>query len=132
MTDVSSGPKKIMIVDDDAELLDELSEILTEKGYQTSAFRDGSSARDAAIEDAPDLMLLDLQLEGRSGFLIATELTRSEDVGEIPILGITGHYSGKMYADLMNIIGFRGCLMKPLDPRKLLSAVGDILEGEKA
>jgi chemosensory pili system protein ChpA (sensor histidine kinase/response regulator) len=121
----------IMIVDDDPELLDELSELLGEHGYRTAAFENGSSALEETIQDPPDLVLLDLQLGGKSGFLIATELTRTKQTSGIPILGITGHYSGKMYADLMNIIGFRGCLLKPLDPEKLLGTIGEILRDEQ-
>jgi len=117
-----------MIVDDDAELLDELSSMLREAGYDAVAFRKGQKAIEEALESAPDLILLDLQLDGKSGFLVATELTRNRQTSEIPILGITGHYSGKMYADLMNIIGFRGCLMKPLDPVRLLEEITGILD----
>ena len=126
-----SSPKRIMIVDDDAALLEEISDLLNENGYEAVAFRDGSRALEEALEKAPDLMLLDLRLEGKSGFLIATELTRAKEFPEIPILGMTGHYSGRMYADLMNIIGFRGCLMKPLDPEKLLSTMDKVLSDLK-
>ena len=120
--------KRIIIVDDDVEFLEELSEVLEDSGYETVAFTEGAPAIHEAYDNSPDLVLLELHLGGKSGFLVATELTRMQKTAGIPILGITGHYSGKMVADLMNIIGFRGCLLKPLDPEKLLSSIEEILE----
>jgi DNA-binding response OmpR family regulator len=120
--------KMIMIVDDDVELLEELSVLLSDNGFETITFTNGSSATKEAYDNEPDLILLDLKLGGKSGFLVATELTRLPKTAKIPILGITGYYNGKMYGDLMNIIGFRGCLLKPLEPEKLISSIREILE----
>ncbi len=127
---MSVRPKKIMIVDDNEELLEELQDLLNEEGYQTSTFTSGVPAAREARQSKPDLILLDLKLEGKSGFLVATELTRVPGTAHIPILGMTGYYSGQMYALLMNIIGFQGCLAKPIHPGKLLSRIEELLEGE--
>lgn len=120
--------KRIMVVDDDVELLEELTDLLTDKGYETTTFTSGGAAAREAQKSLPDLILLDLKMEGKNGFITAAELTRANTTAHIPILGMTGHYKGRMYAHLMNIIGFRGCLVKPIDPEKLLSTIADLLE----
>jgi DNA-binding response OmpR family regulator len=123
--------RKILIVDDDETLLEELDTLLSDNGYRTMPFTDSALAAVRAREELPDLILLDLKLEGKSGFVVATELTRIPTTAHIPILGMTGFYDGRMYAILMNICGFRGCLMKPIEPAKLLSTIERLLEEDE-
>ena len=115
--------KLIMIVDDDQELLEELDEFLAGSGYRTVIFDNGTEVSRAARELQPDLILLDLKMEGKSGFVTATELTRVETTKYIPILGMTGYYKDRGSALLMNICGFQGFLIKPFDPQRLQSKI---------
>ncbi|MFO7915309.1 MAG: response regulator [Candidatus Krumholzibacteriales bacterium] len=126
---MGNGEKKVvMIVDDNVELLEELSELLSGSGYRIITFSNGSEALDHARNSPPDLILLDLKMDGKSGFSVAQELGHRTETSSIPILGMTGYYTGHMYATLMSIIGFRGCMTKPLDPERLLSRISELLE----
>jgi CheY-like chemotaxis protein len=127
-----SVKKKIMVVDDNLELLDELVDLLSDNGYDTTSFSSGTPALNEARKSPPDLILLDLKMDGKSGFTVAQELSSRPGTAGIPILGMTGYYSGHMYATLMSIIGFCGCLTKPLDPEKLLSRIAELLEEQNS
>lgn len=120
--------KVIMIVDDNVELLEELSELLSAEGYQTRTFSNGSDAVEHARNSPPDMLLLDLKMDGKSGFTVAQELSHRRNTSRIPILGMTGYYTGHMYATLMSIIGFRGCMTKPIDPERLFARISELLE----
>ena len=122
--------KVIMIVDDNVELLEELSELLSGRGYQTITFSNGTDALEHARNSPPDMLLLDLKMDGKSGFTVAQELGHGKDTSGIPILGMTGYYTGHMYATLMSIIGFRGCMTKPIDPERLFARISELLEDE--
>jgi len=115
--------KMILIVDDDPELLEETSELLTGHGFDTKTFSDSRKVMKAAREIVPDAILLDLNMPYKDGFMLAAELTRSPRTRKIPIIGMTGFYRGRMYANLMNVCGFHACLHKPIDPKKLISVI---------
>jgi DNA-binding response OmpR family regulator len=123
--------KMIMIVDDNVELLEELKDLLTDEGYSIRAHSRGAPAVADARETPPDLVLLDLKMDGKSGFSVAQELTHRPETANVPVLGMTGYYSGHMYATLMSIIGFKGCMSKPLDSEKLLGRISELLAEEE-
>ncbi len=115
--------RTIIIVDDDPELLKETSELLSGQGFEIKAFSDSRKVMKAARDIIPDAILLDLNMPYKDGFMLAAELTRSSETKSVPIIGMTGFYRGRMYANLMNICGFQACLHKPLDPDKLISVI---------
>lgn len=115
--------KKIMIVDDDREFLEELTEILTLNGYDTMAFSDSTLAMKKFYDIKPDLILLDLKMNKKSGFQIADELKHSPETAHVPIIAITGYYTEKEHASLMNIYGIKSCLIKPFDPQELIRKI---------
>ena len=82
--------KRIMIVDDDVEFVEELKEMLESSGYEIAAYHDGPSALKEAPAFKPDVILLDLKMEGKSGFEVA-EVSRSvAEVGRLPMLELKG------------------------------------------
>jgi len=125
------GVKKIMIVDDNAELNEELGCFLEDEGYRAVSFTSGFDAVEEARRIPPDLILLDLNLGPEDGFEVAVELRAEPATWNIPILGMTGFYRGEKYAIFMRSIGFRGCLMKPLDLDMLLSRMKEILKSDQ-
>lgn len=115
--------KKVMIIDDDRELLDELQEMLTLNGYTTASFTDGISALDQLEDVKPDVILLDLKLTGKSGFQVADEIKRIHTSRSIPIIAMTGFYTEKQHLLLMNICGIKTCLTKPLNPSDVIARI---------
>ena len=62
-----SGPKRILIVDDEQDIRTYLSTLLGDQGYETSEARDGGEALQMVQEGAPDLITLDISMPGKSG-----------------------------------------------------------------
>jgi DNA-binding response OmpR family regulator len=80
---------KILIVDDAKDLSDAIGDILKFKGYQTIVAHDGASAITIALEEHPDLILLDLRMPGLTGFDVIRKL-REDDWGKtVKILMLT-------------------------------------------
>ncbi len=122
---------RIMVVDDDRDLLEELSELLRSEGYEPILVSNSGEAAHVAVETRPDVVLLDLKMPAKDGFSVALELTRMPETSQIPIIGMTGVYNGPLWANLMILCGFESCLVKPLEPRRLISRIRAAL-GETA
>ena len=82
---------KILLVDDDPDILDAISIILEAQGYQTVTARDGIDALATLKAEKPDLMILDLLMPKMDGFAVCKELKdpRWAKYADIPILILT-------------------------------------------
>ncbi|MDH5662424.1 MAG: response regulator [Elusimicrobiota bacterium] len=120
--------KKILIIDDDREFGEELRELLELEGYNTTAFFDGTSALGMISRIKPDVILLDLKLTGKSGFQIAYELKSFPKTADIPIIAMTGFFTEKEHAELMDICGIQTCLIKPFDSRDVIGKIETVLK----
>lgn len=82
--------QRIMIVEDDPSIRDELTLILENEGYQPLAVEDYTDITEQVIHNCPDLLLLDIGLPGRDGFSLCASLRRTVD---IPIIFVTSRDS---------------------------------------
>lgn len=119
--------KKIMVLDDDWEFLDEVCDVLNSNGFTTVPLSEGSCASLIAAKFQPDLILLDLKLGKKSGFMIADSLRGNEETKNIPIIAITGFYVDDSYKELIDAVGVKKCLIKPCDPVALIKAVNEVI-----
>ena len=78
--------KKILIIEDDRNLLNELREFLGNRGYEVSSIDNFLKASEEALDLKPDLVILDINLPGISGFDICRSL---KEKSNIPILMLT-------------------------------------------
>jgi CheY-like chemotaxis protein len=123
--------KKALIVDDDREFLEEMRELLVNTGYDVTSVGDGIAAAKAARTVRPDVILLDLRMKGMSGFEVADRLKGFPDTAEIPIIAMTGFYTLKEHAWLMNFSGIKRCLRKPFNPLDVIAEVEKVLKKEE-
>lgn len=114
--------KKILIVDDDQNICDYLSDILTEAGYATVTAGDGDAAMKAIEQENPDLITLDIEMPGVSGPMFNRKLTKKGTDKAIPIIVITGH-PGFKYAIPNAVAEFD----KPFEPKDVLAKVQSTL-----
>ena len=123
---------RIMVVDDNVELLEELENLLKLGGYDVIAISDGTKVFDAALKEKPDLILLDLKMSPKSGFQIADELRNSLALKDVPIVAMTGFYTEKQHFLMMKLCGIRTSILKPFRPLNLITkiefALGNRLE----
>jgi len=123
--------KKIMVVDDDKEFLEELGEMLELSGYDLVAANDAGSAIEVAKEAKPVVILLDLKMPKKSGFQLASELKYFAELERIPIIAMSAFYKDD-YKPLLNICGIRKCLTKPFRPLDVIAEIEEALaENEK-
>ena len=115
--------KKVLIVDDNVEFLEELEDVLKSAGYEVFLCSHGDLAVEEAKRNLPQLILLDLKLDGKTGFEIADELSRAPETSGIPIVSMTGHYTEKEYRLLMNVSGMKECLLKPFKPLDVIARI---------
>src|SRR3954451_3472508 len=83
---VTGSEARVLIVDDDRELVSLMSAFLSEQGFQTSASYDGPGGLDSALSGQHDLMLLDVMMPGFDGFEVLRRLRASSD---LPVLMLT-------------------------------------------
>ncbi len=112
--------KRIMIVEDDKECLEELQEMLVSAGYEVKAVSDSVLAFDTANKIRPDAILLDLKMPDKSGFQVADELRNFVTLEDIPIIAMTAFFTATEHSLLMNICGIKRCLKKPLNPKDVI------------
>jgi two-component system OmpR family response regulator len=115
---------KILIVEDSAEVVALLERVLGEHGYDVRAALDGESGLARALEESPDLVILDVGLPGRDGLQIASELRRRGVAA--PVLMLTARGS---IADRVSGLdaGADDYLAKPFDAEELLARVRALL-----
>lgn len=114
-----SGPR-ILVVDDNPELLTLLSSSFEEAGYTVATAARGRAALEQTRKDRPDLVILDVLLPDVMGFDVAEALRRLR----IPFIFISGvHRGGKASAVALNKYGALGYFEKPFERSALLTAV---------
>ena len=122
---------RVIIVDDDREFLEEISKTLELSGYEVVAISDSEKAFKKIQLLKPDVILLDLRMEGISGFKIADILSKDSKLKKIPIIGITGYYTEKEHKTYMAICGISDCLIKPFNPLDVIAAIESVVRIKK-
>jgi DNA-binding response OmpR family regulator len=113
---------KILIVEDETAIAENLHALLTARGYEVSWIPDGADALGVAKKEKPDLVLLDVMLPRVSGFDICRLLKSDPDTSKIKIVMITG--LGRM-GDVEKAFG-QGAddyIIKPFDSERLFKKV---------
>ncbi len=120
--------KKVMIVDDDRDFLEELKEIINLSGYETETFTDSKQAVQEVQKVKPDVMLLDLKMSGMSGFQVAEELKKKKETANIPVIAMTGFYTRNEFEVLKQVCKIRKALIKPFNPLDVISQIESVLK----
>ena len=122
VTTTKTNPR-IMIVDDNIELLEELENLLKLGGYDVTAICDGTQVFEVALKNKPDLILLDLKMSPKSGFQIADEVRNSLFLKDIPVIAMTGFFTEKQHFLMMKLCGIKTSILKPFRPLNLVTKI---------
>lgn len=117
--------KKILVVDDEEDVVKALKVRLKANGYNVVLASDSIQAFTMANKEKPDLIILDIMIPGGGGFVVAERLKQSTATRPIPIIFLTGISGGEERAYKT---GASGYVMKPYQPEKLLEAINNALE----
>jgi DNA-binding response OmpR family regulator len=126
--DAAEDSRRILIVDDDPDIIESVRYALEGKGHQVLIARDGNQGLAMAERESPDLIILDMMMPKRSGFLVMEKLRRSSgDSHKIIMITANEGNRHKAYAE---ILGVNDYIRKPFNMDRLLESVSRILEGE--
>ena len=114
--------RKILVVDDEAVLVETIAYNLEQAGYQVVTAADGVSALDAARSQHPDLIILDIMLPGMDGLEVCRQLRREDGTATVPIVMLTAKTE-----EIDKVVGLEvgadDYVTKPFGRRELLARV---------
>ena len=121
----ADGSKRVLLVDDDPEIIEAIKYALSSKGYDILIARDGNQGLAMAERDDPDLIILDMMMPKRSGFLVLEKLRRSRPE-PIRVIMITANEGSrhKAYAEMLGVDDY---IRKPFAMDRLLESVERLL-----
>jgi len=117
--------KVILLVDDDSEIIESMRTVLDSKGYRVIVARDGNAGLTLAERENPDLIVLDMMMPKKSGFLVLEKL-KSRPGGLIPTIMITGN-EGSRHRAYAEMLGVRDYIRKPFAMEKLVRAIERVM-----
>src|SRR5881275_3250579 len=117
--------KRVLLVDDDPEIIEAIRYALESRGYQIFIARDGNQGLAMAEREDPDLVILDMMMPKRSGFLVLEKLRRTRPV-PVRVIMITANEGSrhKAYAEMLGVDDY---IRKPFAMDKLVDAVQRLL-----
>ncbi len=113
---------RILIVDDDEAIRVGLKEILIAKGFKVETASDGFEAGVLAIHCEPDLIILDIKMQGLDGFSACRLIRSNPLLKDIRILVLTGYPSEENFQKMIKL-GADRCLAKPASKKVLLAEI---------
>jgi DNA-binding response OmpR family regulator len=121
----TTSDKRILIVDDDAEIVESLRYALEAKKYTVLIARDGNQGLAMAEREDPDLVILDMMMPKRSGFLVLEKLRRTRAV-PLKVIMITANEGSrhKAYAEMLGVDDY---IRKPFAMERLVESVNRLL-----
>jgi len=120
--------QKIVIADDEPNLVIPLEYMLKREGYEVTIARDGQEALDAIARVRPQLVLLDVMMPRKSGFDVCQALRADESNRELRILLLTAKGRDDDVAKGL-ALGADAYVIKPFSPKELVAKVRELLEG---
>lgn len=121
----AGGGQRILLVDDDPEIVESMRTVLESRGYTILVARDGNQGLALAESEEPDLVVLDMMMPKRSGFLVLEKLRRSRP-NPMRVIMITANEGSrhKAYAEMLGVDDY---IRKPFAMDRLLESVNRLL-----
>ena len=121
----ATNAKRILIVDDDPDIVESVRFPLEKKGYEVLVARDGNQGISMAEKELPDLVILDMMMPKRSGFLVLEKLRRTRPV-PLRVIMITANEGSrhKAYAEMLGVDDY---IRKPFAIDRLVESVKRLL-----
>ena len=118
--------QRVLIVDDDHEIVESVRFALEANGYEVLVARDGNQGLAMAEREDPDLVVLDMMMPKRSGFLVLEKLRRSRPV-PLRVIMITANEGSrhKAYAEMLGVDDY---IRKPFAMDRLMDSVHRLLD----
>ena len=119
-------PGKILVADDDEEILELLESALTVAGYKVHTVRTGINLINLIKQEKPDLMLLDVMMPGMDGYSLQLDLSQKEETRTIPVIILTALPASKALFEKFEQV--KHFINKPFDLDKLIENIKELLK----
>ena len=119
--------ERVLLVDDYPDALEIWGLYLRAVGYEVVTADNGLQAVELAHTHLPDIIVLDLELPGITGYEAAIRLRAAHDTAGIPLIAATG-YSQTQQLDRARESGFDSVVVKPCDPMALVAEIDRLLK----
>ncbi|MDT8328021.1 MAG: response regulator [Roseovarius sp.] len=114
--------KKVLLIEDEPNIIEAVSFILSRDGWEVKTHSNGHDAMEVVRLRAPDLIILDAMLPGKSGFDILTEIRGDAALGATPVLMLTARGQSKD-REMAERAGVSQYMTKPFSNADVLAAV---------
>ena len=122
--------EKILIVEDEKDIVKMLEYNLNKEGFRTISAQDGEDALEYAVREHPDLIILDLMLPGMDGLEVCKELKKETKTASIPIIMLTAKAQESDKVVGLEL-GADDYMTKPFSPRELIARIKAVLRRAK-
>ena len=121
---------KILVVDDEPDIVEIITFTLESKGHEITAAKDGAEGIEQVKKDEPDLIILDVMMPKMNGMQVVDYLRNKEQYNHIPIIMLTAttQYSRKPDEEWRKKIGVEDYISKPFEPIDLITRVDKVLK----
>jgi len=125
---VESNGKTVLLVDDDNEIVASMRAVLESKGFRILTASDGNAGLAIAERENPDLIVVDMMMPKKSGFLVVEKIKRSTNAP--PMIMITAN-EGSRHRAYAELLGVDTYLRKPFAMEKLVDEVRRLTLGDQ-
>jgi two-component system alkaline phosphatase synthesis response regulator PhoP len=122
-------PKKILVVDDEPDILKVVIFRLKKLGYEVISKTNGNDALAAAQSEKPDLIVMDYRMPGMNGLETAEKMRVDETLKKTPIILLSASSSSDI-SEAVKDAEVNEYIKKPFNPEQFMAAVGKYLEGK--
>lgn len=113
--------RKIVVFEDEPELLDLIDELLTRAGFQVISSQTGRGAMDFILQNTPELVIMDVMLPGMDGYTLSSKMASNPETHGTPVIVMTAlEQSRPLFENLPNVKAF---MLKPFRLESFMETV---------
>ena len=128
---IEKNTKIILCIEDEQEMIDLISLILSRRGYEIRGANSGKEGLEIIRKDHPDLILLDLMMPDMDGWEVYQHMKADEATKNIPVIVVTAKAQSIDKVLGLHIAKVCDYIAKPFSPQELLASVDNVLGREK-
>lgn len=121
------NPRRVVYIEDDPEMIDLVTMILSRRGFTVKGAHGGRKGLDIVLQDPPDLVLLDLMMPGMDGWEVYQQLKANEATRNVPVIIITAKAQPVDRVLGLHIAKVDDYISKPFRPQELVDSVEKVL-----
>ena len=118
--------KRVLVIEDEPNIIEAINFILSRDGWSVDTHSNGHDAVDVVLAKAPNLVILDVMLPGRSGYDILKDLRAHPQTADLPVLMLTARGQNKD-RDMAERLGASCFMTKPFSNAEVLEALRSLV-----